>query len=85
MNIKEKYNKLRELLNELYSEVNFNEIEYTRMRYEGNIEIPCEFTLYCVIECYLAFDNIDFSTYYTTDDIRDLCDRIENISNEVNY
>lgn len=88
MNIREKYNKLKELLNEEFSEVIFNEIEYTWEKYEADIEISSEFNLYCSIDnidCFLAFNNIDFCIYYTTDDIRELCEKIDRIRNEINH
>ena len=85
MKIKEKYNKLKELLEEEFDNVNFDNLHLTEDGYEGVIEVPCEFTLYCVIddtECYLTFDSIDFSTNYTVDEIRELCNKIEKISDE---
>lgn len=86
--LEKRYKKLKKILEEEFNEVNFNKLLLNKNGYEGTIEIPCEFTLYCVIdntECYLAFESIDFVNYYTTDDIKELCDKIENISNEINY
>ena len=88
MDIREKYIKLKELLNDEFNNVKFDEIEYSWEKYEADIEVPCEFNLYCFIdntECFLAFNNIDFCTHYTTDDIRELCEKIDNIRNKMNY
>ena len=88
MDIREKYIKLKELLNDEFSDVKFNEIEYSWEKYEADIEVSCEFNLYCSIDntdCFLAFNNIDFSIHYTTDDIRELCEKIDNIRNKMNY
>lgn len=88
MNIREKYNKLKELLNKEFNEVIFNEIEYSWEKYEADIEVSSEFNLYCSIDsidCFLAFNNIDFCIHYTTDDIRELCEKIDEIRNEINH
>lgn len=87
----EKLNKRLEKLKELLDdEFNNDYINYDNLyldedvkEYSGEININSECDIYCTLNedyCNLSFTNISFDVYYTTDDIRELCEKLDNIS-----
>lgn len=88
----EKLNKRLEKLKKLlYDEfnndyINYDDIDYNQDEQEfiGIIDINGECKIYCNLDdesCMLSFVEISFDIYYTTDNIRELCEKLDNISN----
>lgn len=86
-NLNKRLDKLKELLgNEFDNDyINYDDVylDNNSQEYTGTIEINGECEIYCVLNddyCNLSFTNISFDVYYTIDDIRELCNKLDNIS-----
>lgn len=82
-----RYEKLKELLYDEFNndDINYNDVEYDDSinEYCGLISICGECALYVNLDndsCLLSFNDISFDSYYTTDDLRELCEKLDNIS-----
>lgn len=87
-----RYKKLKKLLeNEFnYSSINYNDVEYdsSENEYCGLIGISGICAIYVNLDnkrCRLTFNDISFDVYYKTDNIRELCEKLDKISDKINY
>lgn len=84
--LNKKYEKLKKLLEEEFNNINCDNLYFdgNSEEYTGIINVNDDFEIYCVINedyCNLSFTDISFDVYYTTDDIKELCEKLDNISN----
>lgn len=86
--LNEKYEKLKELLYETFNNdyIEYSDIYYDRneKEYIGTIDVAGECKVFLNLDnknCMLSFTDISFDVYYTTYDIKELCEKLDNISN----
>ena len=85
--LNKKYKKLKSLL---YDEFNNDYIDYDDVVYNGKekeysgiIDIAGDCKVFVNLDnnsCMLSFVDISFDIHYTTDDIKELCEKLDNIS-----
>ena len=61
---------------------------YRLPQYRRGLKLYGECKIFCNLDndtCLLSFVEISFNIYYTTDDIRELCNKLDNISDTLSH
>ena len=85
--LNKKYKKLKELLKDEFDnyDIDYDDVIYDKEQdeYNGIIDIISDCKVFVNLDinsCMLSFVDISFDIHYTTDDIRKLCEKLDNIS-----